>query len=123
MGKPWLPVPDEHRLLAVDRQSGDPGSVLNAYRRFLAWRRASTGRSSVGDLSFVQTPAPVFAFERRRLSDERILCAFNLGNRPASMTLRQVAGVPWTGHGFSADLRNGDVSLPQFGVFFGDAAG
>ena len=118
-GRPWLPVPDEHRLLAVDRQSADPASVLNAWRRFLAWRREHRALV-VGDLVFVQTAAPAFAFERRS-GDETMLCAFNLGNEPASMTLRG-NWKPMEGHGFSTDLRNGEVSMPPFGVFFGEAA-
>jgi alpha-glucosidase len=37
--EPWLPIPEEHRNRAVDVQEAAPDSVLNAFRRFLAWRR------------------------------------------------------------------------------------
>ena len=119
-GKPWLPIPDEHRLLAVNRQTGDPESVLNAYRRFLAWRRKHRALA-VGDFAMAETLAPVFAFERRSAA-ERIFCAFNLTNQPAVTPL---AG-EWralTGHGFSAVLTDGQLSLPAFGAFFAKADG
>ncbi len=117
-GKPWLPVPDEHRLSAADRQSDDPESVLNAYRRFLAWRREHRAMI-VGDFVMAETEAPVFAFERQ-LEDQRIFCAFNLSNRPATVSL---AGDwrPMTGPGPTAGLDDGQVSLPPFGAFFAEA--
>src|SRR3546814_6292602 len=64
-GRPWLPIPPKHRLLAVDRQEQDPDSVLNAYRHFLAWRK---GRPSLIRGAYVarETPDPVFAFEDRK---------------------------------------------------------
>ncbi|MEO5829623.1 MAG: alpha-amylase family glycosyl hydrolase, partial [Rhodanobacter sp.] len=39
-GTPWLPVPPEHRALAVSRQNADPHSVLNGFRTFMHWRQA-----------------------------------------------------------------------------------
>src|SRR5690606_34197458 len=36
--KPWLPVPAEHITLAVNTQEDDPGSLLEHYRRMLAFR-------------------------------------------------------------------------------------
>ena len=40
--KPWLPMPEEHFDLAVSVQDSEDnsGSVLNAYRRFLRWRKS-----------------------------------------------------------------------------------
>jgi alpha-glucosidase len=38
-GKPWLPVPDIHRAMAVDTQQGREGSVYEFYRDFLEFRR------------------------------------------------------------------------------------
>ncbi len=119
-GRPWLPVPDEHRLLAVDRQNADPDSVLNAYRRFLAWRRDQPALI-VGDLSLLDTEPPVLAFVRRH-ADQRILCAFNMTNAPASLRL-DGEWRPLEGPEFSADLENGVVSLPKFGAFFAEAGG
>ncbi|HZY50415.1 MAG TPA: alpha-amylase family glycosyl hydrolase, partial [Devosia sp.] len=37
--RPWLPVPADHLTKAVDRQEGDPRSVLQHYRDTLAFRK------------------------------------------------------------------------------------
>ncbi len=37
--EPWLPVPEPHRALAVDRHEEDGEGLLHGVRRFLAWRR------------------------------------------------------------------------------------
>ena len=39
-GKPWLPVPAEHITLAVNTQEGNEASMLEHYRRMLAFRAA-----------------------------------------------------------------------------------
>jgi alpha-glucosidase len=38
-GRPWLPVVDEHRQCAVDRQQADPSSCLSFLKALLEWRR------------------------------------------------------------------------------------
>lgn len=52
-GKPWLPIPDSHTVLAVDQQEADPESVLNFYRQFLAWRKQQDALL-LGDCEFEQ---------------------------------------------------------------------
>lgn len=74
--KPWLPVTSAHLGRAVAAQDGDADSMLNHYRRALAFRRnhpvlrdgAMAGLHSDGDLA-------VF----HRTGEEEIYCAFNLG--------------------------------------------
>ena len=114
--RPWLPVPPEHLTLAVDEQDRDPGSVLHALRRFLAWRKQCPALIR-GDVAFVQTSEPVLAFERT-WDGERILCAFNFSNRSASHPVSS-AWHSIDGHGFEAGLEQGKVLLPPFGAWFG----
>jgi alpha-glucosidase len=45
-GEPWLPVPPEHRQLAVDAQDHVQASMLNHYRRLVAFRKAACQRWS-----------------------------------------------------------------------------
>ena len=114
-GKPWLPLWHEHLPLAVDRQDADPDSVLNAYRRFLAWRREQPAMVT-GDFEMHDSSEPIIAFERIGGSD-RLLCVFNLSNGPASLAI----DAKWRamdGHGFTAVQKDGRLSLPPFGVFF-----
>ena len=58
---PWLPVWPAHREHAVDRQSADPGSILNKSRRFIDLR-ARHAALRLGDIEFVDSQARVLAF-------------------------------------------------------------
>jgi alpha-glucosidase len=98
--EPWLPVDPRHPALAVDRQRGDPGSVLEATREMLHLRREHPVLRT-GAMRFVAAPAPVLAFVREAVvrpstGAARVLCAFNLGAQPASFGVdgawRAVAG-------------------------------
>jgi alpha-glucosidase len=119
-GRPWLPVPPEHLGMAVDAQEGDPESVLEHYRRFLAFRRAHPALAR-GEIAFLATEADTLAF-LRRLGNEDIICAFNLGAAPSDLDLGMRAGPPLAGHGFTGTAEGTRVSLPPYGAWFGHAA-
>jgi alpha-glucosidase len=112
----WLPLPAEHRALAVDRQERDPASLLHSWRRFLRWRKSHPALVE-GNLEILASPASVLAFERSR-ANERILAAFNFAPEPAHMPLPQGCRA-LAGHGFEARLSGQDLVLPGHGVFFG----
>jgi alpha-glucosidase len=116
--EPWLPVPDAHHQIAVAQQEADPDSLLNAWRRFLGWRRQQRPLVE-GDLVPLELPEPLLGFERV-LGEERIVCLFNLGDEKARVPLGGLA--PMHGHGFPVRLEAGDVVLPPHGVFFGASA-
>lgn len=98
-GSPWLPVPEEHRALAVDRQGQDPSSLLAAYRTFLAWRKRHEPLVA-GSITLVETAEPLVAFERI-LGADRLLCVFNLSDQPVSLDRTELAvAQELTGHGF-----------------------
>ena len=59
-GIPWLPVPREHRALAVERQETDPHSVLNGFRTSMLWRQSQPALRW-GDIEFIDTAEPVLA--------------------------------------------------------------
>jgi len=73
---PWLPVSQEHHALAVDRQQSDPNSQLALTRRLIGLRRHSAALRA-GTLQFIEA-ADLLVFERIS-SEQRFLCAFNLG--------------------------------------------
>jgi len=118
-GTPWLPMPDEHRAMAVDAQAADPRSVLARCRQLLRFRRAHPALRT-GSLALRDAPAPIWAFERRD-DAERILCAINLSNQPASWPLED-GWTPLDGHGFTSRIEGGRLHLPAFGAFFGTRA-
>ena len=85
--EPWLPVDPRHLPLAVDRQERDPGSMLQATRRLVAFRKAHPCLR-LGDMTLVEIDADLLCFERVYCG-ERLLCVFNLGHTPVSWTMPQ----------------------------------
>jgi len=116
--EPWLPVPDAHRARSVAAQDADPGSVLNAARRFLRWRSAQPALVG-GDIAFVDAPEPVLAFTRT-LGDERVLVVFNLSNGAVAWPLPAgIAPRVIDDHGLrSGEAVDGELRLPPHGMFF-----
>jgi alpha-glucosidase len=116
--EPWLPIPKEHRGRAVDLQDSAVDSVLNAYRRFLAWRR-NHPTLRIGSIRFIDAPKEALALVREHAS-ERIVAAFNLSDRAVTVPLPAGERVePLTGHGFASSLSELGVALPPYGAFFG----
>lgn len=60
---PWLPQPAAFGPVSVERQSGDPTSMLELYRRALRVRREQPGLGS-GPLGWLDAPRGVLAFAR-----------------------------------------------------------
>lgn len=118
-GTPWLPVPPEHRALAVSRQETDPDSTLHAFRAFMKWRRGQPALRE-GEIHFLDTPEPVLAFTRE-LAGERVLAVFNLSAAPVQVELPKSVGaavpLPFPGQpqGHLGDRR---VDLPGHGLAF-----
>jgi alpha-glucosidase len=75
--KPWLPVGETHRALAVDAQEQASASLLHWTRRVLALRNGSPALR-IGSIAFLNAPEPLLAFTRTA-GEERLLCVFNLG--------------------------------------------
>ena len=115
--KPWLPVPAKHLSQAVDTQQGDPASLLEHYRRFLAFRRQHPALVK-GDIDFIESDGETLAFTRRE-GNERIACVFNLGSRPVEIDLGHGALQPLPGHGFSRQTGTGPILLGGYGAWFG----
>ncbi|HZH44776.1 MAG TPA: alpha-glucosidase [Lysobacter sp.] len=118
-GSAWLPIPDSHRPLAVSRQEPDPASPLNAFRRFMRWRRAQPALVA-GDIAFLDAPEPVLAFVRRA-PGQVLLVAFNLCECELHWPLPEgMRAAALDGHGLpEARLDDGVLVLPPRAAFFG----
>ena len=90
-GMPWLPVKPPQAARNVAEQEGREGSVLQAYRDILSFRR-SNAVISRGQTTFLDLPEPVLAFVRWH-GEEAILCVFNLGPAPVALTLAGAEGL------------------------------
>lgn len=83
--KAWLPVPSAHLGLAVDRQAGVAGSMLEHYRAALAFRRSHAAlRHDVQSPLDVAQDAVSFT---RGAGVGAIFCAFNLGENAHEVVL------------------------------------
>jgi len=121
--KPWLPVAESHRALAVSAQESSADSMLNFYRQLLQWRKSQPAILQ-GDLQLLPVTEQVFAFVRAA-GAERVLCVFNFSDQAATYALPadlQVAQ-SLTGSGLSgASVQNGQVALAPWGGLFAKLA-
>lgn len=81
-GEPWLPLGPDHRELAVDQQEADPRSMLAWTRAVLSTRRGSAALRT-GTVLIERSDEQVLVMVRAK-GAERVLCAFNLLDRPAT---------------------------------------
>lgn len=115
--EPWLPVPGNHAMRAVDVQEVRPESVLNHYRTFLQWRQANPV-FALGSIEFVDAPAPLLAYIRRH-KNESVLVVVNLGTDevtydPPGISIKE----PLEGHGFASSITRKVATLPGYSAFF-----
>jgi len=117
-GRPWLPIPAEHRALAVDRQDAAKDSVLNAYRAFVHWRRGQPILRN-GSIRLADSPDGSLCLIREH-AGETLLACFNFGATVCAFRIPGASCVePLSGHGFAAcGLAGGVVTIPAHGVFF-----
>ncbi|SON53552.1 Oligo-1,6-glucosidase 1 [Hartmannibacter diazotrophicus] len=114
--RPWLPVPAEHLPLAVDRQTGQPGSILEHFRSFLAFRR-QTPVLVKGDVEFIEAEHETVAFVRRHEGKE-MLCLFNLADVPVTFVLPKGMKVSPIGDlGFDGRQVGDEVALERIDAF------
>ncbi|WP_433269564.1 glycoside hydrolase family 13 protein [Actinosynnema sp. CS-041913] len=101
-GGSWLPQPAGWGALSVERQQGDPDSVLELYRRALRIRREHPDLGAGSHVEWLDAPADVLRFRRGAFT-----CAVNLG----ADTVRLPAGeVLLASGGYRVD--DADVLVP-----------
>lgn len=74
---PWLPIPEEHKINAVDIQKNDANSVLNTTQKFITWRKTKPALQ-LGDIEFLDTGDEKLLVFTRNHENETITCMFNL---------------------------------------------
>jgi glycosidase len=92
-GKPWQRVLKDYEAVNVERQSGDPASLLSRYRTLIRLRKASPSLRA-GALERLPAEGGVLAFLRRS-AGETTLVVHNLGTTAATAgPLALPAGAP-----------------------------
>ncbi len=117
--KPWLPLAESHRALAVDHQEADSGALLHHYRRLLRWRRAHPALID-GEMTLQPLHPQVLAYVRHD-AEERVLCAFNLSDQPATWPMPadiEVAALLPDSGAEGAYLDANQLRFDPFGVLF-----
>jgi alpha-glucosidase len=118
-GRPWLPVKAPHSALSVQGQEADPNSMLNFYRKAIAFRSANPALVD-GGIDFIATDEPVLAF-RRTGTENNLLCVFNLSAKRQRVTVEN-AGEPMLS-GYATRTRNGlDLDASGFAIFSSPAS-
>ena len=79
-GEPWLPLGETHRALAVDLQQSVRDSALQFARQCLTLRHVHAALHH-GSMRIVEAGEQKLVFERQH-GAERLLCTFNLSDRP-----------------------------------------
>jgi alpha-glucosidase len=115
---PWLPVPTEHKALAVNRQEAAADSVLQAFRAFVRWRRTQPALVR-GSIRLFDAPDGALSLVREHEGGSVFAC-FNFGAAPATIRVPALGTLePLTGHGFGpANLEHGAVIVPARSAFF-----
>lgn len=117
--KTWLPVPAEHRAVAVLQQQQDPASPLNFAIGLIAWRK-HWPQLTRGAIHFYDTPEPVLALRRDLPGLPALLVILNLGATAVQLALPDsTMYTAITGHGLNGTIQHGQCSLPAFGGWFG----
>ncbi|MCW2607586.1 MAG: hypothetical protein JWO60_2279 [Frankiales bacterium] len=80
-GTPWLPFGTDASARAVDRQEGDPGSVLAVYRRLLARRRELRG-DLPDEVAWLPSAPDVLALRRGAL-----VCVLSTASEPVEVAV------------------------------------
>lgn len=112
----WLPLPEEHRRLAVEAQERDPQSLLNKYRRLIHWRRRQPALTD-GDLELLPSDDPVLAFCRRAAS-QTLLFVFNFSGQPVYQSLNRWPACHQADElDFQVRCFERTVEIPGYGVF------
>ena len=117
--RPWLPVAVEHRDMAVSLQDRDPGSTLNFYRAFLAFRRRHPSLAK-GALDVRRADDAVLAMIRDG-AKERLFCAFNLTDAAQRVSLPDGRWTILTDAPFVHATEGNDIILPPWQAAFAAA--
>ena len=115
----WLPVSPDHRRDPVSAQEGDPRSVLEGTRAFLAFRAAHPAlRSGACEVLEGHEGTDLLVMVRGEGAD-RVLCAFNFGRQDVAVALpTDLRPEPLTGHGFSGTWAGRELRVPAQDAFF-----
>ena len=118
---PWLPIPDEHFGLSVNRQWQDPASILASWREALGWRKNHLALTH-GDIHLIETEAPILAYIRDH-AEEKLVLLFNLSENEISVPVSILPEfTPLLDRVHLAVIEGETITLPPYGTLIGTLA-
>jgi glycosidase len=97
-GKPWEAAQPDSLIVTVAAQEGDPGSLLNLYRRLIKLRKTNDALAT-GRLTALTAGSPNVLAYARRSATRTVLVIANLGGMRASgVSIGAAAGTLPPGH-------------------------
>ncbi|MDO4271514.1 MAG: alpha-amylase family glycosyl hydrolase [Candidatus Saccharibacteria bacterium] len=83
---PWLAISDDYAEVSVAVEDNDYSSILNYYRRLIAWRKSSLILQD-GSIQFIEDKKPILCY-LRNLGDRSLLVVANLTHRSTRPTTK-----------------------------------
>ena len=123
-GKPWLPIPESHLKNAVSIQQNKQNSVLQSFKKFIAWRKKYPALIQ-GEIKFLDATDPVISFLRSS-EQQTLVLFFNLSNEIQTIKLSEILESESSlSEDYSHSLNSGNISqnilsLDAFGFYFGE---
>lgn len=115
-GKPWLPVSADHLGKSMEAQEDSPGSMLNFYRRLIAFRKEQLPLLK-GIFELLHADDTHIRFVREH-NGQTILCAFNLSDEEQSFDLPAGAWTMDPKAPFTIGRDGAKVTLPPWQAAF-----
>ena len=115
-GKPWLPVALEHVEVAAETQENDPESMLNFYRRMIAFR----GQHPVlqkGSFDQVDADDTFLSFTREH-GNVRVFCGFNMSDTSRQIELPEGVWRIADDMPFEIDGDDTNITLPPWQAIY-----
>ncbi|MEV0456493.1 glycoside hydrolase family 13 protein [Catellatospora methionotrophica] len=103
--KPWLPQPAAWKAYTAEAQTGDPGSMLELYRRCLSLRHSEPALGD-GPMTWLDSSAQVLSFRRPAPDGLDLICVVNLADHAVDLPAYAqvlVSSAPLDGNRLPAD--------------------
>ena len=113
----WLPIPQDHLPLSVEKQENDDNSTLHFTRDFLNWRKIQP-LLRAGEIEFLDNlPDHILGFKRIN-DDQEMTFIFNLSETPTTLTLTDLPQQNVTNSPFKglSEVEGNKLHVKAYGV-------
>ncbi|TBR41575.1 alpha-glucosidase [Marinomonas agarivorans] len=116
--EPWLPIDGKHLTLSVAEQEANQQALLHKVRKLIHWRQNQPVLLH-GELTLQELPNTQLLAYIRTYEEHKLIVVINLTAEVQVTELTVNITSELEGHGFKANLRNSQLSLPPYQAFYG----